>query len=129
MSNTFTLDALQDEVRKKYEPFKIVLEDGTSVELKPLIRLGSKARDTVVDAIKDINDIEVGDDEDEDDAADEYSQLICNAVTKIIRMVVSSPRKLLAQIDSEDDVRIRAEMYTEVLRRWTGSTQVGEAAP
>ncbi|KRD08568.1 hypothetical protein ASE48_08355 [Mycobacterium sp. Root265] len=130
MSNTFTLDALHTETKRRYEPVKIVLSDESTVELKPLIRLGSKARASVIATIREITKIEARDDlddDEEDELADEIAERVCEAVTKIIRSVASSPRKLLAQLDAEEDVRIRSELYTGVLRRWTGDTQVGEA--
>ena len=129
MSNTFTLDALQKETRKKYEPVKIILEDGSSVELKPLIRLGSLARKAVIESIKDMNELdsEESTEEDEDELADEYAQRICDSISKLLKLIATPHRKLIAQLDAEEDIRIRSELYTSILRHWTGETQVGEA--
>ncbi|QDP44610.1 tail assembly chaperone [Mycobacterium phage NothingSpecial] len=131
MTNVFTLDALREETRKKYEPVKIGISDDVTVELKPLLKLGKKSREAVAEAVKEIEDLpEIDeDDEDADELVDEYSLLICEAVAKVFRLIATSPRKLLAELDSEEDPRIRAELYAAVLRTWMKETQLGEAAP
>ncbi|QXO13302.1 tail assembly chaperone [Mycobacterium phage Trooper] len=127
MTNVFTLDAIREETRKKYQPVLIGLSDDVTVELKPALKLGKKAREAVVEAIKEIEDLpEIDeDDEDADELVDEYSVLICEVVAKVFKLIATSPRKLLAELDTEDDPRIRAELYAAVLRTWMKETQLG----
>lgn len=131
MTNVFTLDAFRDDVRKKYSPVLIGLSEDVTVELKPLLKLGKKAREAVGEAVKELEDLpEIDeDDEDADELVDEYSELICEAIAKVFRLIATSPRKLLAELDTEEDMRIRAELYGAVLRTWMRETQLGEAAP
>lgn len=131
MTNVFTLDAIRAEAKKKYEPVLIGLSDEVTVELKPLLKLGKKAREAVVEAVKEMEDIpEIDeDDEDADELVDEYSVLICEVVAKVFRLIATSPRKLIAELDAEEEPQIRAELYAAVLRTWMKETQLGEAAP
>ncbi|ASR86133.1 tail assembly chaperone [Mycobacterium phage BobSwaget] len=131
MTNVFTLDAIREETRKKYQPVVIGLSDDVTVELKPLLKLGKKSRDAVAEAVKEIEDLPEIDEEDDDadELIDEYSTLVCDVVAKVFRLIATSPRKLLAELDAEEDPRIRAELYGAVLRTWMKETQLGEAAP
>ncbi|QJD50228.1 tail assembly chaperone [Mycobacterium phage Iwokeuplikedis] len=128
MTNVFTLDAVREVTKKKYSPVEIILSDESSVELKPLVRLGKKDREAVVAAIEEIKEInDLDDDEDEDEElVDEYAGLVCDAIAKVFKLICSSPRKLIAALE-DDDPRVKAEMYTTVLQAWMGETQLGEA--
>ncbi|AMS00924.1 tail assembly chaperone [Mycobacterium phage Loser] len=127
MTNVFTLDALRAETKKKYEPVLIGLSDDVTVELKPLLKLGKKSREAVVEAVKEMEDIPEIDEEDEDadELIEEYSILACEVVAKVFRLIATSPRKLIAELDAEEDPRIRAELYAAVLRTWMKETQLG----
>ncbi|AEL17858.1 tail assembly chaperone [Mycobacterium phage Trixie] len=127
MTNVFTLDALREETRKKYQPVVIGLSDTVTVELKPLLKLGKKTREAVAEAVKELEDLPEIDEDDEDaeELIDEYSLLICEAVAKVFRLIATSPRKLLAELDSEEEPQIRAELYGAVLRTWMRETQLG----
>ncbi|ASR86134.1 tail assembly chaperone [Mycobacterium phage BobSwaget] len=127
MTNVFTLDAIREETRKKYQPVVIGLSDDVTVELKPLLKLGKKSRDAVAEAVKEIEDLPEIDEEDDDadELIDEYSTLVCDVVAKVFRLIATSPRKLLAELDAEEDPRIRAELYGAVLRTWMKETQLG----
>lgn len=129
MSNVFTLDALKAEARKKYEPVVIALSDESTVELKSVLLLGKKNREAVVAAIGEINDLpDLDEDEEEDDElVDELASEVCTIVAKVIRLICTSPRKLLAELDTVEEPRIRAEVYTDVLKHWMSETQLGEA--
>ncbi|AYD87055.1 tail assembly chaperone [Mycobacterium phage NicoleTera] len=131
MSNVFTLDAMRDDVRKKYSPVVIALSDDVTVELKPLLKLSKKTREAVAEAVKELEDLPELDEDDEDaeELADEYSTLICDVIAKVFRLIATSPRKLLAELDAEEEPQIRAELYGAVLRTWMRETQLGEAAP
>ncbi|AZS08228.1 tail assembly chaperone [Mycobacterium phage IronMan] len=127
MSNVFTLDALREETLRRYAPTKIELSDGSQVELKSVLKLKKKSREAVQDALQEIDKIDeiVGDDDDEE-SDEEVAEIVCDAVAKIIRLICSSPRKLLAELEHEDP-QIKANLYTAVLQRWIGETQLGEA--
>ena len=126
MSNVFTLDALREETIRRYSPTEVDLGDGDTVELKSLLRLGEKDRKAVLAAIEEINDIE-SDDDDEESVA-EWSEAVIEACSKIFRIISSSPKKLISGLD-HDDPTIKANLYTAVLTRWIGESQVGEAKP
>ncbi len=121
MSNTFTLDSLREETIKRYEPTKVELPDGSVVTLKSTLRLKKDERKAVVDAMDEIKELE-----DEDDLTEEWSALVCDAIEKVFRLIASNSRKLIAELD-HDDPDIKATLYTSLLSRWMGETQLGEA--
>lgn len=121
MSNTFTLDSLREETIKRYEPTKMELSDGTTVSLKSTLRLKKDERKAVVAAMDEIKELE-----DEDDLTEEWSALVCDAIEKVFRLIASNSRKLIAELD-HDDPEIKAALYTSLLSRWMGETQLGEA--
>ncbi|AMB18514.1 tail assembly chaperone [Mycobacterium phage NaSiaTalie] len=127
MSNVFTLDAMREETRKKYQPVLIGISEDVTVELKPLLKLGKKTRDAVAEAVKEIEEIpEIDeDDEDADELLDEYSLRVCEVVAKVFRLIATSPRKLIAELDAEEEPQLRAELYGAVLRTWMRETQLG----
>jgi hypothetical protein len=126
MSNVFTLDALREETIRRYSPTEVDLGDGDSVELKSILRLGEKDRKAVLEAIEEINDIDY-DDEDEELVA-EWADAVVESCAKVFRVVASSPKKLMSRLEHEDPA-IRANLYTAVLSRWVGESQLGEAKP
>ncbi|AER50258.1 tail assembly chaperone [Mycobacterium phage Jeffabunny] len=130
MTNVFTLDALRAETKKKYAPVLIGISDDLVVELKPLLKLGQKTREKVVDAVKEMEDLPEIDEDDEDaeEMAEEASELACEVIAKVFRLIATHPKKLIAALDEETDPQIRAELYAAVLRTWTRETQLGEAA-
>lgn len=132
MTNTLDLDDIRAEARRRYQPVVVELSDDSTVELKPLLRLGKKARVAVQDALeemKSLHSIESDeDDEDEDFQAEEIAEKVVASIAKILRQVANSPRKLLAELDREEDVLIRSAQYTAVLKGWAGGSQLGEAA-
>lgn len=123
MSNTFTLDSLREETIKRYEPTKVGLSDGSVVTLKSILRLKKDERKAVIDAVDGIKDIS---DEDED-IDGEWAEEVCESIGKVFKLVASSPRKLLAELEHEDP-EIKATLYTRLLTNWMGETQLGEAA-
>ncbi|ALF02166.1 tail assembly chaperone [Mycobacterium phage LadyBird] len=128
MTNVFTLDAMREETRKKYQPVVLEISEGVTVELKPLLKLGKKAREAVAEAVKEIEALpdEIDeDDEDSDELMDEIAEKICDSVAKVFRLIATSPRKLLAELDTEEEPQIRAELYGAVLRTWMRETQLG----
>lgn len=129
MSNSFTLDALRQETIRRYAPTEIELSDGSKVELKSIMKLGKKDRESVLDAISEINDIDsFDDDEDDEDVVAEWSAKICVVVGKILKLIANHPRKLLSELDHEDP-QIKANLHTAVLTEWIGKSQLGEAEP
>ncbi|AFI24932.1 hypothetical protein [Mycobacterium phage SWU1] len=129
MTNVFTIDAFREEVKKKYAPVLIGLSDDVTVELKPLLKLGQKAREAVVEVFKEFADIPDLEEDDDDELVDEYSLQVCDIIAKAFRLIATKPKKLIAALDEEPDPRIRAELYAAVLNTWKRETQLGEAAP
>jgi hypothetical protein len=127
MSNVFTLDALREETIRRYSPTRVELGDGKVVELKSLLRLREKERKAVISAIEAINGLDVSDDDDDESLA-EWSEAVTERCGEIFELVASTPKKLIAALDHEDPT-IKANLYTAVLTRWIGESQVGEAQP
>jgi hypothetical protein len=125
MSNTFTLDSLREETEKKYAPVTIGLSDGSEVELKSLLRLGKKNRESVSETLTDLGTLLDGDG-DLDGLSPEESELLVEAISKVINMIASAPAKLLKELDHPDSL-IKVSLMTDVLLRWIGATKPGEA--
>lgn len=125
-SNVFTLDALRNETIRRYAPTVIDLGGGSEVELSSILRLREKDRKEVLNIMESLNDIEI--DEDSDDEADlvEWSEAIVDACTKIFRLITPGYKKLVTKLD-HDDPKIKANLFTAVLTRWVGESQLGEA--
>lgn len=129
-SNILDLDDIRDEARRRFQPVIVELSDETEVELKPLLRLGKKARAAVLEALeelKGLNAVETDEDDDEDEVADEVAEKVCAAVSKVLRLIASSPRRLIAELDREEDLLIRSALYSSVLKGWAREAQLGEA--
>ena len=125
-NNVFTLDALRSETIRRYAPTVIDLGGGSEVELSSILRLREKDRKEVLSIIESLNDIEL--DEDADDEAElvEWSEAIVEACTKIFRLITPGYKKLVTKLD-HDDPKIKANLFTAVLTRWVGESQLGEA--
>jgi hypothetical protein len=129
MSNVFTLDAIREETIKRYAPTKIELSDGSQVELKSMLKLKKKSREAVQEALKEIHNLdELTVDDDDEDSDDELSEIVCEAIAKVFRLIASTSgaRKLIAELE-HDDPQIKANLYMAVLTNWAGETQLGEA--
>lgn len=124
-NNVFTLDALREETVKKFAPVKLSLSDGSEVELLSLLRLGKKARESVLATIDDMKSIGV--ESDADDLTDEENELLIESVSGIFRTVASADAdKLLAELDG-DDLMVKLALMMRVLSAWLEGAQVGEA--
>lgn len=127
MSNVFTLDALREETIKRYEPVSVQLADGSSIELKAVLRLGKKDREAVVAALDEMGKINTDEvDEDDEEVVAEYAEKVCEIIEKIFKLIASKPKRLISELD-HDDPAIKANLYTAVLNKWIGETQLGEA--
>lgn len=121
VSNVFSLDSLREAARKKYEPVRFGLSDGSEVLLKSLFKLEKPKRQTVVDAIEQIKGLDV-----EDDDEDAGLELLVEEISKIFNAVADKPAKLLKDLD-DPDLEIKVSLMTEVLNLWAKETQLGEA--
>lgn len=127
MSNVFTLDSLREETVRRYAPVVVELSDGSTVELKSLLRLRQKDREEVLDALNALSEYEDDPDVDEDDAVEAWAETATEACTRVYRLIVKgSLKRLLADLDDEDPT-IKANLYTAVLGRWVSESQLGEA--
>ena len=126
-NNVFTLDAMRDEIVRRYAPTEIDLGDDNVIELVSILRLKEKDRAAVIDAIEEINSLETSDDDDED-AVLEWAGAVADACSKIFKLITPAHKKLIAGLD-HDDPTIKANLYTAVLTRWVRETQMGEAKP
>ena len=121
MSNVFTLDSLREETRKKFAPVKIGMSDGSEVELASILKLGKTSRDSVVETLKEVNDL------DDDDDTPENLELIVEAISKIFSVIADKPQKLLRELDDEDPM-VKLHLMSKVLGVWAKETQLGEAS-
>ncbi|QLF84588.1 tail assembly chaperone [Mycobacterium phage Gail] len=126
MSNVFTLDSMREEAERRYAPTKIELSDGSTVELKSVLKLKKPAREAVQAALKEIDNIDELVDEDDEDSDTEVSEIVCEAVSKIFRLICgpAASRRLIAELE-HDDPQIKATLHTSVLTKWIGETQLG----
>jgi hypothetical protein len=124
MSNVFTLDSLREATIRKFEPTKVGLKDGSVVELKSLLRLGNKTREAVIASITDMQAV-TGEGED-GEMSPEESDLLVESISKVFNLIASSPAKLLKELDDPDPL-IKVSLMSDVLNRWIGGTQLGEA--
>lgn len=121
MSKVFSLDSMRETARKKYEPVRFGLSDGSEVLLKSLLKLEKPQRQTVVDAIEQIRGLEV-----EDDDVEAGLELLVEEISKIFNAVADKPAKLLKDLD-DPDTELKVALMTEVLNMWAKETQLGEA--
>ena len=125
-TNAFSLDDIRTATIKRFAATEVALTDGTTVELKSMLKLKKSDRKEINAAIDLINEIDDTEDED-DELIAEWSATICEAIEKVLRLVCCSPHRLIADLDHEDP-QVKASLYTAVLTRWVSETQVGEAA-
>lgn len=120
-SNVFTLDNLRAETKKRFEPVRIGLSDGSEVELSSLLRLPKKDRETVVAALEEVNEI----DTDSEDTSD--LETVVEVISKIFNAIADKPVKLLKELD-DPELMVKITLMTEVLNVWARATQLGEAS-
>lgn len=125
-NNVFTLDALREETLRKYEPVVVELSDGSSIQLISALRLGKKDREEVIKAVDDIGEINDGFDDEDEEAANFYAEQVCDCIERIFRLIASKPKRLISELEHSDP-KIKATLYTAVLGKWMGETQLGEA--
>ena len=126
MSNAFTLDALRDETIRRYAPTVVDLGGGSEVELSSILRLRERDRKAVLAAIESLNEVEYDDESDDDVELAEWSDAIVEACTKVFRLITPAHKKLIAKLDHEDPT-IKANLFTAVISKWIGESQLGEA--
>jgi|SRR6516225_1004849 len=120
MTNVFTLDALREETRKQFAPFEIGLSDGTTATLSSTLRLTSKDRKAVQEALESIGGLK------EDDDDNDTLEKAVEAMSKVYNVIADKPAKLLADLN-DTDLQIKVALMTKVLSAWMGHTEVGEA--
>ena len=125
-NNVFTLDALRSETIRRYAPTVIDLGGGSEVELSSILRLREKDRKEVLNVIESLNEIELDEDADDDAELVDWSEAIVEACTKIFWLITPGYKKLVTKLD-HDDPKIKANLFTAVLTRWVGESQLGEA--
>jgi hypothetical protein len=121
MTNVFTLDALREETRKQFAPFEIGLSDKTVATLSSTLRLTSKDRKAVQEALESIGKLKESDDDD-----DETLEKAVEAMSKVFNVIADKPAKLLSDLD-DTDLQIKVALMTKVLSAWMGHTEAGEA--
>lgn len=114
MSNVYTLDNLRSEMDKKYAPVEIDLGKGEPVVLHNLMRLDSKRRQAVQEAIASIQN------QDEDTDADEALE----GVKTVIGLVADDNKGKALNDAIGDDVGLAMH----ILELWSEATQPGEAS-
>ncbi len=125
MTNTFTLDSLREETKKKYAPVVIGLSDDSEVELLSLLRLKKTAREAVLETIEDLKLLREGDDD--GDLTDEERDLLVESLSNIFRTVAESRADELIHALHDEDPDIHLALMMQVLSLWLAGAQVGEA--
>lgn len=121
-NNTFTLEALKEELENEYAPL-VFHANGEEFVLQSLLRVSRKTRDAVMEKLKtlqgdsDSEEVELSDLD--EDLALEALGFILAAVTK---GTVSKGRKLVSLL--EDDLAAHMKM----IQKWQKATQPGEAS-
>ncbi|WP_104183319.1 phage tail assembly protein [Mycobacterium avium] len=121
MSNTFTLDSLREETRKKFAPVVIGLSDGSEVKLSSILRLPKESRKLVANTIEQLDDLEP------DEENLESIELLTEAISKVFNVIADKPAKLLKELD-DGDLMVKLHMMGSIIDRWIGETQLGEAS-
>lgn len=114
-NNVFTLEALDEEIERKYAPFKFSAgeEDFTLVSL---LRVDGKVRKAVMDRMKQLDNSEESDDDFDEEKTVSDLQFVLSSVTKDRkggRLVKAVGPELLRLMT--------------LLRKWQEATQPGEA--
>lgn len=120
MSNVFTLESLKEETKRKFDPFKLKLSDGTEVTLSSALRLGKDNRKVVSKALEEVSTLQ-----DEEDTPEALESLV-EAISRIFTAVCDKPQKLLSDLH-EDDLDIKVALMSRILAAWAKETQLGEA--
>lgn len=118
MSNVFTLDAMREELDRKYAPVVIEIGD-EKVELRSLLRLKSGPRKEVATKLEDLKKLNESDDGEgmsltELDSATSLAE-------EILYHVADKPDKLIDALDGD------MSLIMQVFEAWMGDTQAGEA--
>lgn len=118
MSNVFTLDAMREELDRKYAPVVIEIGD-EKVELRSLLRLKSGPRKEVATKLEDLKKLNESDD-DEGMSLTELDSATSLA-EEILYHVADKPDKLIDALDGD------MSLIMQVFEAWMGDTQAGEA--
>jgi hypothetical protein len=124
MSNSFTLDSIREETERQLAPITIGLKDGSEVTLVSLLRLGAKARESVQTTLTDMGDAEI----DQDSSPEELAHL-AESLSEVFRKIADRPNELLSELASGSDPLVNVTLMAQILHRWMGVTQSGEASP
>lgn len=118
MPNVFTLDAMREELDRKYAPVVIEIGD-EKVELRSLLRLKSGPRKEVATKLEDLKKLNESDD-DEGMSLTELDSATSLA-EEILYHVADKPDKLIDALDGD------MSLIMQVFEAWMGDTQAGEA--
>jgi hypothetical protein len=126
MSNTFTLEALQEELENEYAPLVFQAGDEEFV-LQSLLRVGKKTREAVIAKLRTLQpepaegespktEVDMAD-LDEDEAV----EAIGFVLAAVVKGGASKGKKLRAVLG--DDLGL----HMKLMEKWQGATQPGEA--
>lgn len=124
MSNVFTLDSIREETERQLSPVSIKLGDGSEVTLVSLLRLGTKDRESVQNTLNDMGDAEV-----DQDSSSEELELLSDSLAAIFKKIADKPEALLKELTRGKDPLVNVTLMAQVLHKWMGATQSGEASP
>ncbi|QHJ86534.1 tail assembly chaperone [Mycobacterium phage Mabel] len=124
MSNVLKLDAIREETVRRFSPLPVELSDGSVVELKPLLKLGEKAREEILAVVDEIKDIEEPEDDEDQEAVEAYVEAVVDKVAKVLKLVANKPKRLLAELDHEDP-QVKVTLHTQLITSWIRRTQLG----
>lgn len=119
MSNSFSLDNLREALDQEYAPLKIEV-GGEELVLQNLMRIDSKPRKAVMDALKSLEKAEGKEDEEQ---TPEEVLAMSEALAVVLENVTAGGKgpKLVAALDGD------LLLSMKVLEKWTAATQAPEA--
>src|SRR5690606_18845819 len=117
MTNTVTLDDLDAAIVQQFNPFAFVSGDG-EIRLRNVIRLGEKERNTVLDQLKAMENLQQAEEDGTLDIKD-----VVSVIQTILKTVTADGKgaKLVKAV-GDDPMRNRV-----LLEKWMEATQTGEA--
>jgi len=121
MSNTFTLDALREDVERKYAPVKIAVGK-REVVLRHLIRMPKGDREAVVELLNKFKDAVSSGPEDKADDAVLDDDALLELGKEIVAKVAKDHGDVLVEALGDD-----LALTIHVLETWMEATQLGEA--
>src|SRR5690606_36792918 len=117
MTNTFTLDDLDAAIEQQFNPFVFVAGD-EEFELRNVVGLGEKERNTVLDQLKAMENLQQA----EEDGTLDIKDVVAVIQTILKTVTADGKGAKLVKAVGDDPMRNRV-----LLEKWMEATQAGES--